>query len=273
MTTPVLASMVVALTLTAFAPPERTPHDFEAAGLDAAALERGLRARVGEVFDEWSISIDSSEAGSYRVALRSPRGRAKVRELETDGTTDADRSRELAATLALLIHERGRGSARVPASKLPRGFVGIESHVEVGPPRAPDPTLGVGLGGGMWLLGDHLQPRARVRWGHSWAGPLRVNSVGAGLGLAAGAPLARFWVGGLVMPAFEWTHARQLRSASAWSGGGELSLLAQFRHRHLVVGLRTGIETNFPPIRAIGSEVVRWGHLRWQLVIEIAFGI
>jgi hypothetical protein len=97
-----------------------------------------------------------------------------------------------------------------------------------------------------------------------------VHQFSGRLGLAAGAPLGRFWLGVLAMPALEWTHAQQIRTASAWAVGGEASLLGQVRQGHMVVGLRAGIETTFPALRAIGTnDVIRWGHLRALLVLEI----
>jgi hypothetical protein len=120
------------------------------------------------------------------------------------------------------------------------------------------------------VLREHLQPRVGVRWAHGWSGSLRIDQLDVRLGLAAGSSIGPVWIGGLIMPAAQWTRAEQLRVDSTWNVGGELSLLAQLWIGQPFVGLRTGIETNFPAPRAIGAgELVRWGHLRWLVVLEV----
>lgn len=260
----------------AVAPASEAALDLDAEGLDADALELGLRARVGDELDAWSITVERESPTRYRVELRRGSARRDRREVILEGPTDEDRSRELAATLALIIDDSEDLGASNPAApvQLPVGFIVAEAHVELGPPRDLDPSFGLALGGGAWLLGDHLQPRVRVGWSHSWAGPLDVHQVHAGLGLAGGAAVGRLWIGALVLPSFNWTYARQVRASSGWFGGGELSAVVQYRRRHLVVGLRTGIETLFPAPRVPGTQaVIRWGHVRWLGVLELGFGV
>lgn len=270
-------------------------HHYAAQGVDGEAIEEGLRTRVGAVVDAWTITVEAVGGPTYRVELLGPDGVVQSREVTLDGETDEDRSRELASTIALIIqsqpladpaideppssgdpqataspestHEPGPGPQPAKAAT---GLLLLEGHVGLGPPRNLDADLGLGLTGGAWVVREHLQPRVSVRWSHSWAGDLRVHQFSGRLGLAAGAPLGRFWLGVLAMPALEWTHAQQLRAASAWAVGGEASLLGQVRQGHLVVGLRAGVETTFPAPRAIGTnDVIRWGHLRALLVVEI----
>ncbi len=261
----------------AFTPFAEAGLDLDAEGLDPEAVEAGLRIRVGDELDEWSISVERETPTRYRVELRRAGARPEQREVTLEGPTDEDRSRELAATLALILDEADDVGVTHPepaALDLPIGFVALEAELALGPPRDLDPSLGLGLAGGAWLLGDHLQPRARVAWSHSWAGPLEVHQVHAGIGLAGGAAVGRVWLGALALPAFKWTYARQIRSSSAWFGGGELSVIAQYRRRHVVLGLRTGIEMTFPAPRVPGTrEVIRWGHVRWLAVLEVGFGI
>ena len=253
--------------------------ELEAEGLDAAALEAGLRARVGDELEQWSIRVEREDANRYRVELRRPGMRPDVRTVTLEGPSDEDRSRELAATLAVILDEAprvepGPGPEPEPPLELPIGFMVLEGHASLGPPRDPDASFGLALGGGAWLLRDHLQPRVRVGWSHSWAGPLDVHQVHAGLGLAGGLAVDRFWFGALVLPAVKWTYARQVTSSSTWFGGGEVSLIAQYRRRHFVVGLRTGIETTFPAVRVPGTrEVIRWGHVRWLGVLEFGWAL
>jgi hypothetical protein len=279
---PVWAAAVVAA-MVASAAPAGEDH-YAAEGVDGEAVEVGLRARVGAVIDEWTITVEAVGGQTYRVELLGPDGAMQTREVTLDGQTNEDRSRELASTIALIIQSpsvedpEGEGPEPEPEPTKPEptdparpaGFLLLEGHVGLGPPRNLDEDFGLGLAGGAWLVREHLQPRASVRWSHSWAGDLRVHQFSGRLGLAAGAPLGRFWLGVLAMPAVEWTHAQELRTGSAWAVGGEASLLGQFRHQRWVVGLRTGIETTFPAPRATGSqEVIRWGHLRALLVVEI----
>ncbi|KIG13945.1 hypothetical protein DB30_07361 [Enhygromyxa salina] len=289
----------------AFAPADTAVHEFAADGLDPVALQLGLRARVGDALDQWTIQVDAVEpvepvepGGSRRyeltlVSAGSPK--PDHRTVELSGQTDADRSRELASILTLIIEaaaddpepreaaeprEATQPSVATAPDRQPptprSGFIALEGHVGLGPPRDLAPELGVGLGAGAWLLNEHLQPRLRVRWAHGWAGEVRVHQLGAGLGLAAGTPVGdgRLWLGGLAMPAVKWTHAKQVRTATAWAGGGELSVLAQLRLAHVMVGVRTGVETTFPALRASGTQdALRWGHLRWLLVLEIGLVI
>jgi hypothetical protein len=252
-------------------------------GIDAQAVQEGLRARVGEAAAEWAIEIGQVGEQAYRVDLIGPDGQVLQREVSLEGATSEDRSRELASTIALIIQAADEEPVREgpapeepvregpePERDRPRGLLLVEGHVGLGPPRDLDQDFGLGLAGGAWLVREHLQPRAAVRWSHSRAGDLRMHQVSARLGVAAGAPVGAFWLGVLAMPAIEWTHASQIGTASTWSGGGEASLLGQFRHGKFVVGLRTGIETSFPAPVAHGTrDLIRWGHLRALLVLEI----
>jgi hypothetical protein len=290
---PVWAAAVVAAMVSA-APADEGAHRYASEGIDGDAIEVGLRARVGAVVDEWAITVEAVGGQTYRVELLGPDGAMQTREVTLDGQTDEDRSRELASTIALLIESQpiedpgvdeppSSGETPVAASesteepapepqpaKSATGLLLLEGHVGLGPAPNLDADLGLGLAGGAWIVREHLQPRVAVRWSHSWAGDLRVHQFSGRLGLAAGAPLGRFWLGVLAMPAVEWTHAQQIRTASTWAVGGEASLLGQVRQGPVVVGLRAGIETTFTALRAIGTnDVIRWGHLRALLVVEI----
>jgi hypothetical protein len=249
-------------------------HEFAAEGLDSAALEAGLRARVGDTLDEWSIRVEHEGEHEYRVVLRRRGSLADRRTITLVGPSVEDRSRELAATLAVILDEASRAEPDPSEPPRPYGFVAVDTSLTLGRPRAADPGLGLGLTGGAWLLGDHLQPRARVGWQHGWAGPLEVHQVQLGLGVAAGAAIQqRYWVGVLVLPTAEWTQARQVRAVSVWAGGAELSALGQVRWGRVLAGLRTGVDLGFPATRALGTgEEIRWRHLRWMLAFELGFG-
>ena len=199
-----------------------------ATGVDAQAVQEGLQLRVGEALVEWNIEIDQLGEQAYRVDLVGPDGRAQQHDVTLDGVTDEDRSRELASTIALLMQAVDDDGApteveREPEGSMPEpepepkpeperasGLLLLEGHVGLGPPRDLDADFGLGIAGGAWLVREHLQPRAAVRWSHSWSGDLRMHQVSGRLGVAAGAPVGAFWMGVLAMPAIEWTHASQV---------------------------------------------------------------
>ena len=267
-----LGSIVASFALTAAllgSPADQPARDFEARGVDADAVETGLRARVGDVLEDWTIDVRFEGSRRYVLTLRGPRDDADdVRSVRLEGRTKVDRSRELASMIATIIE------SRTPV--YPRGFLALEAHLAAG----SDLDLGLGLGGGVWLLRDHLQPRMRVAWSHGWAPSLRVNQLDVGVGLAAGAPVdssGNLWLGGLVMPTLTWTHASNhaegIGTASTWSGGSELCVLVQYRLPRFVVGVRTGIETTFPAVRVVaGTDELRFGPVRWLLAIELGLG-
>lgn len=295
-----LARAVLALRL--LSPPEPAPEpDHAAQGIDPVILDAGLRVRVGEAIDDWQIEIRATELrGTYEVTLRGPdHGEVERRQVNLVGQTDEDRSRELASLLAVIIEESIE--AKVATAKdpepdpepepqpepepeqpepqprplmVPRAAISWEGHVGAGPLRDPDIDLGVGLGVAGWLVRDHLQPRVRAWWSRSSGEDLRVDGVSVGAGLAAGAPIGHWWVGVLALPVFKWTRAESIRPATVLAGGGELTALVQYRRPWLVIGLRTGVETTFRPLRILGNnDAVRWGPFRWLLVLEVGLGL
>ena len=283
-------AFVVAL---AFAPEPGAPqHDFAAPGLDAAAVEAGLRARVGDTLDDWQVSVEpSSQADRYEVEVRDSAGRpVEQRSLELIGDSDEARSRELAASLALIIEAQATAPdppARTPGPAsdeaddappaLPRGFVVVEPHLELGSPNALAPGVGLGLGGGGWLVNDRLQLRGRVRWTHAWSGEVQVHGLRTSFGVGGGFPIGRWWLGGLVMPGFAWTRGVSTEPSSRFAFGGELSAVAQFRLPRAVFGVRVGTEATLPAVlmRPLSEapSVLTLVPLRWMLSVELGFGI
>ena len=68
--------------------------------------------------------------------------------------------------------------------------------------------------------------------------------------------------------------AQDLGVVCLLGGGGELTALVQYRRPWLVVGLRTGVETTFRPLRIRGNnDVIAWGPVRWLLVLELGLGL
>ena len=162
---PTAASLLIA-TLLAIAPVAEAGLTVEAEGLDLDALAAGLRMRVGDTLDRWSIEVEREGVDRYLVELRRVGSKSVTarRSVTLEGPSDDDRSRELAGMLALILEEVddevGAGAPGVGAPRSapdrPIGFIGLEARVGLGPPRKPDPDLGLGLGGGAWLLRDHL---------------------------------------------------------------------------------------------------------------------
>jgi hypothetical protein len=92
--------------------------------------------------------------------------------------------------------------------------------------------------------------------------------------LAGGAPVGRWWIGVLALPTFKWTRGIDRKPAVALSGGGEATAMVQYRGRRWTLGLRTGVETTFRPVLVRGAnDVIRWGPVRWVLVLELGIGL
>lgn len=260
---------------------------FAAEGIDEVALESGVRVRVGVAIDDWDIEVRALPLrGNFEVELRPPgRDESELRVVNLVGETDEARSRELAAILALIIMESPDTADDTHAIEpepnpepsivaVPRAVISLEGHLGLNPARHLDPDLGPGIGVGAWVARQHLQPRLRARWSHSSGDHLRVDGLSIGAGLAGGVPLGPWWIGVLALPTFKWTRGIDRKPRTALSGGGELTAVAQYRRPWLVVGLRTGVETTFRPVLVRGShDVIRWGPVRWVVVLELGVGL
>jgi hypothetical protein len=192
------------------------------------------------------------------------------------GATPPERSRELAAALALIIDqheprprpEQARTTKPQPTrARRPRGWIGVGPRIGLGPPAAIDPDVGASLTGGCWLVGEHIQPVVRGGWSASTDGDLRLDGIRIGAGLLAGSALVRghAWLGaGAVGHAF-WAQAEDQRADRRWVSSTELAAAFQVRGRRgLLVGLRTGVDLTLPPLRARGeSTAIRWGVVRF----------
>lgn len=112
---PALTALALIATVDMFtmvAPPQL---DLSATAIDTRTTTQGLRARVS-VLDDWSITVHDATTTSPELAvevwLRAPDGTRHQRRLPLAGTTAEDRSREVAASLALLIEQwAGRSGA------------------------------------------------------------------------------------------------------------------------------------------------------------------
>ncbi len=253
---------------------------------DADATAAGLEVRLGRRADDWKLTIaDELEGDDVVVQLRSKRGDDVVRTFVVTGETTEDRSRELAAALALVIEEYlppEPPPKPVPPPKPPpppkrpppEGWLAIGGRVGLGQPL--DPDFGATLRGGA-LWGRRLvQPLASVAWSRSSEGGLVLDGIRFGAGLALGHDLPRtpLWLGGAVVPHAILALARHTSSDRGWSSATELAALLQVRAKWFYGGLRVGAEITEPPLRAQGTGAsLRWGHVRFLVGLELGLRI
>jgi hypothetical protein len=265
--------------------------DLNATIIDPIATAAGLRARVGPL-EDWSITVrDSIVFGEVEVSLRSPDGRTLQRQIALTGASHEDRSRELAASLALVIEqwddppevepepEPEPTPPVVPPTPPPvkpppqkpsvRGWLGVGPRLELFGSR---PEAGADLQGGAWLLGEHLQPLLSVGWSYMGKDHLSLQTIRFGAGMAAGAPLARgrLWLGAHGIAHAAWTRVHDQRTEIVWGTSSELGGLLQVRGRRWLLGLRTGVDLAFPRLHARGrrDELTRVPG-RWMLALTI----
>jgi len=270
-----LLAVLAAPPQTATASPPQPQLDLAASAIDPAATAAGLRARAGPRLDGWTITVrDTSTTNEVEAVLRSPAGEERRRRLTLSGASADDRSRELAASLALLVEEDDPGSDPEPPPKpppaKPRGWLGLGPRLEVGIP----PSGGLDLTGGAWLARDHVQPLANLAWASTASHGLRLHSLRIGAGVAAGAPLAagKIWLGGHVLLHAQWVQARDAAVASAWTAATEVGGLLQVRWSRVVLAARTGVDLNFPPLTLQGTAAqISRGPAAWLLALNFGF--
>lgn len=248
--------------------------------VDADATAAALRIRVGERASRWTIAVARGE-GAQQVHVRLRRGgeRELVHAFDLQGATTEERSRELAAALALVIeqHEAEAGEA-VPGSTdahdeprvPPQGWLALGGRVSAG--RPADAEGGLTLRAGATWGRAIVQPLALLGTIHARRDTLHVDGVriGAGVALGHALPGTPLWLGGSVVPQAAWTLARGRGRASGWSSATELAVLAQLRAGAVLAALRLGIELAAPPLRASdrGTEL-RFGVVRFVFGLEI----
>lgn len=265
------------------------PLEVRSATVDPARTEAGLRARVGDDLGGWTITVDdTAETDLVAVHLRAPDGRLVDRQLVLTGTTLEDRSRELAASLALLIEAPPPSGPADPGPTDPdpapdpdpppspriRGFLGLGPRLELGRGLLVDG--GVDLEGGVWLLRDHLQPLVGLGLSGAQQTGVSLLHLRLGAGLAVGAPLPRgLWLGAHALVHALWLRASDARDATVWSSTSDLGALLQYRGPRLYLGLRTGVDLTLPPLNVVGQRAeVRRGPARWfvGLSVGVRFG-
>ncbi len=259
-----VASLASLAALALLAPPAL---DLHASAIDHVAAEAGLRSRV-PTLDAWQITVRDAAPGAnpseVELVLRGPDGRSERRRLALAGTSPEDRSRELAASLALIITQwddpqdhRADTTTTTPTTPAPasplRGWLGLGPRMELGRSLVEG---GLDVQGGTWLLHEHLQPLASLGWSTSARAGLGLHTLRLGLGLAAGAPLprTRLWLGAHALAHGAWTTTSDRRSTSAWASSSELGALLQIRWPRWLIGVRTGVDLALPPLKLKGDH-------------------
>jgi hypothetical protein len=172
--------------------------------------------------------------------------------------------------------------AAAPAPDPPsttRGWIGIGGRNSFGLGGAVQPDFGAYAYGGLWLLGEHVQPFARAGWTHAGGDGVTVNAVRFGAGLAAGAALLRdrLWLGGGVEieAVGAWSSTRA-GSGPSWGAPTALVGLVQGRiGERFLLGVDVGPELYPSPMRFAGSSgAVEWGPVRFNagLLVGIVLG-
>ena len=265
--------------------------EIDAADLQASTLERGLRARVGESIEHWHLSVgESSIQGEYRVRMTAPDGQQIDRNLAFSAESPEDRSRELAAKIAFIIEDweltskppSSSSSTSMTATAARTGeetdlrphplFIALTPSVSFGAP--VDPAGGIGLLTGLWLHRRYFSAALHVDWSRAHEKGLNFDALRFGPAFSAGAPLShsQFWGGAFLSSRAQWAVAREQNDVSGWAFSSELSAVLRYRSRHFFGGLRAGVDLQWPPQRAIGTNSeLRRGTVRGVLTFELGW--
>jgi len=257
------------------------PLELHTDAVDPRRTETGLRTRVGDTLDAWTITVHPGpDRDHVDVRLRAPDGTTRNRRVALSGDSREDRSRELAASLALLIDEAPsppRSSKPAPAAPAPRrapfrAWLGLGPRVEAGPHWVEG---GVDVMGGAWLLREHLQPIVSLGLGGAAPEDLSLFHFRFGGGIAAGAPLPdrRIWLGGHVLAHALRSRARDFdRLHVDWMAATEIGATVQYRGQRLFLGARTGVDLVLPARNVPGhGGRIRRGPAQWILGLVIGF--
>ena len=276
--------------------------------VDAGKLESGLRARIGPELDDWQVRVaPTGLAGQVQVSIARRDGHSFGQTVQFAGRTVEDRTRELAAGIALLIEVYPQqpppaagttaqpptttpaGQGHLPALPEPpeqppappprpalRGWLGLGPRIELGSGLRFE--AGIDLMGGLWLVREHVQPILSLGFSGGARHGISVLHGRFGAGAAFGAPLdarGRLWLGAHVLGHALYIHAAERTTDATWLSSTEVGGLLQYRGRRLFLGLRTGVDLTLPTVSIRGTRgVVRRGVPRWcfGLMFGLLFG-
>lgn len=263
-----------------------------ASSVDATATREGLALRVApEVLAPWTIRVREQPDASFRVELAQGGAVVVVRTIVLTTSGVEDRSRELAAALALVV-ERATPPVGPPSQAVPpspresraalRFAVGAGPRFALGAEPALDAELGVAASFATYLVADHLRLDVGLGWGRSREGSLTLDGLGLGPGLSGGAPLGHgFWLGGGVGVRALWVVASDVGTQSTFSARPRLGVSVDYRGRG--VGRESagqglwcslGLHALFtqPAIAAGGAGAdVRWGPARFGISVVVGY--
>lgn len=245
------------------------------ARFDAAATAEALEVRLGRRADHWRVEVaDDVDGQRATVHLRSNKGEDTQRTIVVTADTTEERSRELAAALALVIEEylppEPKPTPKPPPRKGPAGWLAVGARVGVG--RPVDVDGGASLRGGALWGRRIVQPIGSLAWSRSRERGLALDGIrfGAGVGAGADLPGTPLWLGGTVVPHAVWAIARHTARDRGWTSATEVSALLQVRARWFYGALRVGAEFMAPPLSARGTGAdLRWGPVRLVVGLEV----
>ncbi|HET6584138.1 MAG TPA: hypothetical protein VFG69_11830 [Nannocystaceae bacterium] len=252
------------------------------ARFDAAATGQALEVRLGRRADHWQVEVEDDVDGRHaRVHLRSNKGEDTQRTFVVTGATTEERSRELAAALALVIEEylppepkpttaKPKPTPIPTPRKQPEGWLAVGARVGIG--RPIDVAAGASLRGGALWGRRIVQPIGSLAWSRSRERGLVLDGVrfGAGVGVGADLPGTPLWLCGSVVPHAVWASARHTARDRGWTSATELSALLQVRAAWFFGALRVGADITAPPLRARGTGAdLRWGSVRLLVGLEL----
>ncbi|MCY0994626.1 hypothetical protein OV203_46305 [Nannocystis sp. ILAH1] len=277
--------------------------------VDAVKLESGLRARIGPELDDWQVRVTPTGlAGQVQVSIARRDGQSFGQTVQFAGKTVEDRTRELAAGIALLIEvypqqppPPAAGTTSQPPTTTPagqehlpplpeppeqppaspprsalRGWLGLGPRIELGSGLRYE--AGIDLMGGLWLVREHIQPIVSLGFSGGARHGISVLHARFGAGAAFGAPLGardRLWLGAHVLGHAMYVHAAERATDATWLSSTEVGGLLQYRGRRLFLGLRTGVDLTLPTLSIRGTRgVVRREVPRWcfGLMFGVVFG-
>jgi hypothetical protein len=275
--------------------------------VDAVKLEAGLRARVGPALDDWSIVVRPGNlADQVQVTITRRDGQGLAQAVRFQGHTVEDRTRELAASIPLLMEAYPQPpppsesppqpplgpppdqqplppQAEPPGTPGPeptgpalRGWLGLGPRIELGSGLRYD--AGLDLMGGLWLAREHVQPILSLGFSGGARHGISVLHGRFGAGAAFGAPLGardRLWLGAHVLAHALYIHAAEAATDATWLSSTEVGGLLQYRGRRLFLGVRTGVDLTLPAVSIRGTRgVVRREIPRWcfGLMFGVVFG-
>lgn len=162
----------------------------------------------------------------------------------------------------------------VATAQGPRGWIGIGGRNAIGLTSHLDPDFGAEVIAGMWLLGEHLQPLAKLGWSRGFGDGLSIDALRLGVGLAGGAALAHehLWLGAAIEADLVQAHARS-DAGLATSVGAALGVSGLLEGRILqrfLFGVEFGPQFSLPSIQFAGAtRTIEWGPFRFNAGLRL----